>query len=559
MTPPPPGPEPSPADATGDGRDAAGEALAGARWVEARDGFAALLRVDATDAEAWNGVATAQWWLDDGPSCLAARESAYRAAREAGDLRSAATAAATLGYDAALFGQGSAVALGWLGRARALLDGLPEAGPEHGWLAMREAELALQVTHRPDVAHRAAREAVDLGHALGRADLAVVGEGLLGLDDVLRGGLQAGMQRLDAAVAAALTGELPDLMWAGKVCCWLVVACRQAQDLPRALEWCERVDALCREHDLAPLLTACRIHHASVRLASGHWIDAERELVAAIERMHGSRRATRTDAVVQLAHLRRRQGRLDEADALYAQAGYAAQALVGRALVHLERGEASAAWTLAADVLDDVPVDDRLARGTVLLPVVRCAVAVGDAGAAGAARDELMGIAEGVGTDALRAAAAAARALVAGGPNRDPRGARAAWRAAARAFHRAGLPVDEAEARLALARLLGDEPLAAEMEVQAAVATLEEVEAPERLAAARDVLAAPRRRDPGSLTTRELEVLRLVAEGRSTGQIAASLVLSEHTVHRHVANILTRLGEPTRAAAVAHAARAGIL
>lgn len=71
--------------------------------------------------------------------------------------------------------------------------------------------------------------------------------------------------------------------------------------------------------------------------------------------------------------------------------------------------------------------------------------------------------------------------------------------------------------------------------------------------------------DPGAgngrspLTGRETEVLRLVAEGLSNREIASSLVLSEHTVHRHVANILRKLAQSTRAAAAAHAARAGLI
>jgi len=61
------------------------------------------------------------------------------------------------------------------------------------------------------------------------------------------------------------------------------------------------------------------------------------------------------------------------------------------------------------------------------------------------------------------------------------------------------------------------------------------------------------------LSRRETEVLRLVAEGLSNREIASSLVLSEHTVHRHVANILRKLGQSTRAAAAAQAARTQLI
>lgn len=64
---------------------------------------------------------------------------------------------------------------------------------------------------------------------------------------------------------------------------------------------------------------------------------------------------------------------------------------------------------------------------------------------------------------------------------------------------------------------------------------------------------------PAVLTERELEVLRLVARGLSDGEIAERLVVSPHTVHRHVANVRAKLGEPSRAAAVASAARLGLL
>jgi pimeloyl-ACP methyl ester carboxylesterase/DNA-binding CsgD family transcriptional regulator len=68
--------------------------------------------------------------------------------------------------------------------------------------------------------------------------------------------------------------------------------------------------------------------------------------------------------------------------------------------------------------------------------------------------------------------------------------------------------------------------------------------------------AAPR---DGPLSTREREVLRLVADGCSDAEIARRLIVSPHTVHRHVANIRTKLGQPSRAAAAAYAAREGLI
>ena len=78
----------------------------------------------------------------------------------------------------------------------------------------------------------------------------------------------------------------------------------------------------------------------------------------------------------------------------------------------------------------------------------------------------------------------------------------------------------------------------------------------------RTLAAGARRRGLGAtpaLSPRELDVLRLVAEGAGDKTIATRLQLSEHTVHRHISNILRKLNVSSRAAAVAQAARQQLL
>jgi DNA-binding NarL/FixJ family response regulator len=65
--------------------------------------------------------------------------------------------------------------------------------------------------------------------------------------------------------------------------------------------------------------------------------------------------------------------------------------------------------------------------------------------------------------------------------------------------------------------------------------------------------------ETGRLTRREVEVLRLIAEGLSNKRIGRRLLVSEFTVKRHVGNILTKLDLPSRAAAAAFATRRGLL
>ena len=83
--------------------------------------------------------------------------------------------------------------------------------------------------------------------------------------------------------------------------------------------------------------------------------------------------------------------------------------------------------------------------------------------------------------------------------------------------------------------------------------------APDELIVRTRALLRRERRVNAALTARELEVLSLLAAGVRTDQIAAALVISPHTVRRHVQNIFRKLGVSSRAAATAHAVRHGLV
>ena len=197
------------------------------------------------------------------------------------------------------------------------------------------------------------------------------------------------MARLDASVAAATSGDVADPMWMGKVCCWLIAACSQNRDVTRAADWCRRVEAICAERDLAPLFNVCRIQYASVQVARGSWREAERELTGVLERLSGSRRTSRLEAVVQLGELRRRQGRYDEAEALFAQAEFHPSAIAGRARIHMSGGDYAVAWTAIRGLLQWLPQDSRLLRADVLYLAVVVARAAGEEEAARLLASEL--------------------------------------------------------------------------------------------------------------------------------------------------------------------------
>jgi DNA-binding CsgD family transcriptional regulator len=173
---------------------------------------------------------------------------------------------------------------------------------------------------------------------------------------------------------------------------------------------------------------------------------------------------------------------------------------------------------------------------------------------------ELRAIADKVGTDPRLGAARHAEGCAhsAAGSYDD---AREAFEDAVGLLARAGLPFEAGRARVALAcslRALGRRAAAKE-EFDQAHAALLKLGATAEQRRSRQLRAQRRADGRPALSIREREVLGLVAQGKTNAEIALSLVLSEHTVHRHVANILAKLGAASRAAAVAAATEQDLL
>jgi ATP/maltotriose-dependent transcriptional regulator MalT len=517
-------------------------ALARGAWEEARACFSAAL-AEAETGEALEGLSWAAWWVDDVEACFDLRERAYRRYREAGDLRGAARLALWLGDDYLEFRGEPAVAGGWTQRAARLLAEL-EPVPEHGWLAVFEAHAALGAGDTA-LARGLAAEARELGRRLGAVDLEMFAVATEGATLVADGEVAAGMRRLDEAAAAALGGEYEDLRAAGWTCCYLIGACERVRDFPRAAQWCREVEAFSRRLDIRFVTGVCQTHYGAVLCWRGEWDESERVLEAALERLTAARPAWRADAVVRLAELRRRQGRNDEALALFGEAERHPLAQLGRAELSLARGEVDLARTGLERLLRRIPASNPAARAGPVEALVRTEAAAGDPAAAAGHAHELRAIAEAIGTAPLLAAASFAEGVVAGASG-DQIAARDRFDDAAEQFAAAGAPLEAAQARLGLA-----EALRALGRTEAA--------GHERAAARAALAALGSARRPGPLTPRELEVLRLVADGLGDRAIAERLTLSEHTVHRHVANIHAKLRCSSRAAAVALAHRRGLL
>ena len=532
---------------------AAWEALSRAAWEDAL----VLLGDPGDDPEALEAAGVAHWWLDHADATIEVRERAHRGYRERGDDLAAARVAGALAWDSLLFGGRPAVAQGWIDRAARLLEG-HEPGPEHAWLAVREAEVALAVGS-PQLALAAARRAISFAERLALGDVEVVGRSLEGLALVHEGVVDEGMRRLDESAVAAKAGDVQDLMWVGKVCCNLIAACERVGDVERATQWCDEVKDFARRWELRTLFNVCRTQYAAVLLQTGAWPEAEKELQAALDVFAGGRRAALADGLARLGELRRRQGRLDEACSLFARSERSWASRIGSVELALDEGDAGAAFALAERLERATEPGRRVDRIAVLALLVRAAAAA--AGRTDDAIDasvELDRLADEIGTTRARAAAALAggeSALATG----DLELARRRLEHAADLYGACEAPYECARARLALARVLLELGSDERARAEASSARAAFVE----LHARRDAAVAARlveRASDGAgtsspLTRREREVLAFVAAGKSNREIASQLVVSQHTVHRHVANILRKLGEPTRAAAAARAAR----
>jgi LuxR family maltose regulon positive regulatory protein len=193
----------------------ANAALADADWDAARRLFSAALAEKETP-EALEGLATAYFFLNDGEPALDAHERAYAGYREADRPVDAARMAIALAWDYRSFRGERAVGDGWLARARRLLDGR-EPTRELGWLAVREASFALPGD--PTRARKRCAEAEALGRSLPDLDLEMTALALGGLARVSAGEVADGMAQLDAATAAATTGEMRDPVAIGFSCC----------------------------------------------------------------------------------------------------------------------------------------------------------------------------------------------------------------------------------------------------------------------------------------------------------------------------------------------------
>jgi LuxR family maltose regulon positive regulatory protein len=546
------------------------EALNRGAWAEARAAFEKALSANESP-EALEGLATAAWWLDLAEVVFDSRERAYRLYLSRDDRTAAARIAVWLGWDYWAFRGEAVVARGWLQRARRMLEGAP-ACAERAWLDVREASFCLRQEDDLTRAEALAADGIRAASEIGDLDLEMIGRAVQGLCLVVGGAVSEGMRNLDEVNAAAIAGELKDWIAIGLSGCYMVAACERVRDHERATQWCTRLKEFCTKRGLRPLLAVCRTQYASICLWRGTWLEAEQELSAARDGFVESRPAMVNDAIVRLAELRRRQGRLEEASALLDQVQPHGAGLLGRAELAFDQGEKRVAAEQADRYLRKLPERNLIDRAAALELLIRASTDLNERERARTALAELTNASTAIATISMKAAASFAAGYVESGEGNSD-AARQYFEDALDLFQRSGAPFEVGRTRTELARALRrlGRVEAAMEEARQGVAVLTELKADLEAKRARSVLesiadaspkserVSPSAEEDDALTKREVEVLRLVADGLNNNAIADRLTVSDHTVHRHLANILNKLSVSTRAAAVAHAVRRGIL
>jgi ATP/maltotriose-dependent transcriptional regulator MalT len=521
-------------------------------WAVALDRLRGLDQLRAEDCLA---LATAAYLMGDIDEAVRALQAGYQQMISNGNDLGAVRFAFWLALILNVRGE-TAVGGGWVARGKRLLETEPEDIAERGYLLVHEF---FQHLRRGDFARAGETAAgmVDAGRRFHQPDLVAQGLMCQGRLMIYAGRVPEGLALLDEAMIGISAAEVSPIM-AGMVYCAMIEACQEVSDFSRAAAWTRALNRWCdAQPGLVPFTGQCSLHRGQIMRLRGAYDEALAEFALAQRRyqIEGTA-APAALALTEQGDVLGIRGKLDEAEAAYRQAaelGHEPQP--GLVLTWIMRGRTAPAVSAVRRLLAEArtPVH----RSRLLPAAVQVMIAAQLPDEARGYCDELSAIAAAFGNSAFQAMAAYATASVELISGHDQEALGHA-RESCHLWSEIGAPYEAARARVLIARALrqlGDEDSAASELGIAGRAFAELGAAP----AAQEVDRLLRRERPGGLTEREVEVLRLVAEGRSNTDIARALVLSQKTVERHLSNIFTKLDVQSRTAAAAYAHEHGLM
>jgi DNA-binding CsgD family transcriptional regulator len=551
-----------------DDKAAGRSAYARRAWDDAYEALSRALTREALDADDIERLAWAAVLSGRHPESLDAFERLHQLRVDAGDKLKAARAAFWLGLRLTSFGE-VARAGGWLARAQRLVEAEGRDCVEAGYLRIPQV-FRLSAAGDHAAARTAAAEAAQVGARFDDGDLVALGRSFEGRALLRLGRLSEGLSLFDEAMVAVTSGELSPVV-TGLVYCTVIATCQHGYAVARAREWTAALDEWCRtQPQLVPFAGACLIHRSEILQLGGAWTEAAEEARRASARLSPTTDPEAGNAFYQEGELHRLRGELAEAERAYVLASERGRdPQPGLALLRVAQGRVDAAGAAMRRVL--LSVSEPLRRARLLPAHVEISLAAGDVGEARRAADELRALAAGAEMDTLDAIAAHAQGAVALAEG-DARASIEPLRLAQEVWQRVGAPYLGARIRLLLARAfraLGDED-GATLELDAAKKVFVQLDARPDVAIVAALVVAPvgaadgqraagAPADTHGLSPRELEVLRLVASGKTNKVIGRELFVSEKTVDRHVSNIFVKLDVSSRAAATAWAFRNGLI
>jgi DNA-binding CsgD family transcriptional regulator/tetratricopeptide (TPR) repeat protein len=521
-------------------------------WLDAWESLSSADRQAPLDGADLERLATAAYMLGFDDEYLAALERAYDAFLAGGETQCAVRCAFWLGLRL-LFRAEVGRATGWLTRAQRLLDAKPGESAEHGYLLLPVVEQHLDAGEL-DAAFAAAARAAEIGDRFGEADLSACARHQQGRVRIQQGQVAQGLALLDEAMLAVASRNLSPLI-TGLIYCSVIEGCQSVYALGRAHEWTTALAEWCNaQPDMVAFSGACLVHRAEIKQLRGAWSDAIDEAQRALQRcQRAGNRSAAAAACYQEAEIHRLRGAFAAAEHAYGCASeFGRDPQPGLALLRATQGRVGDAVAAIDRALG--ATTDPLQRARLLPACAEIMIAAGRRDAARHASEELQRIASSFGIAQLDAMAALTQAevgLMAG----DARSALVSSRRAMVAWQQAEAPYLMARVRMVAGlacQALGDTD-GAKLELGAARTLFEHLGAGPDLARLDALAHAPAPLRPSGLTKRELQVLQLVATGKTNKSIAADLFLSEKTIDRHVSNILAKLDLSSRAAATAWA------
>lgn len=454
------------------------------------------------------------------------------------------------------FGQGS----GWLARAGRLVEEHGADCVERGYVLLPRAEQSLSSGDLAE-AERLSVDAVGIGSRFADEDLLAIARHLLGRCRLLAGRMTDGLGLLDEAMVAVTTGRVSPMV-TGLIYCSVIDICQTFHIYQRAKEWTDALSGWCASQpELVSFTDRCLIHRSEILIFDGKWEAAAAEAARASSRLQRSPARHRAAPAVYLeGEVHRLCGRFAAAQKSYRtahQLGHDPQP--GFALMRLEQGDLQSATSAIERSLS--ALRDDLGRMHLLPAAIEIALGAGDIGAAQAHCAELTRLSHSFPSTLVEAMLSEATGDVSFA-TAGPAAALPEFRRSAEIWRTLGIPYRLAHVRLKTGRacaVLGDTE-GARAEMEAARDGFAELGAVPDAKKAEAALRGLRKTGQGGLLTpRQTEVLALIAQGLTNRDIAERLGLSRRTIDRHVGDILTRTGVPTRAAATAYALTRGLI